>query len=180
MPRRSIWTPHRRAVLGAYRENNRKNSCAKPQKDAWEGSPLACKAARLSIPIAKFDDDLQIVWGWASVIEENGQAVIDLQGDVIEPSELMKAAHEFVSSSRQGGFMHTKAADGSLIEVGEVLDSMVFTREVQKALDIDLGMVGWFIGMRVDDTEIWKRIRSGQMRAFSIGATGIRTAAEIN
>ena len=48
-------------------------------------------ARQVPIPIAKADDALQVVWGWASVVEENGRPIIDLQGDVIEPGELMKA-----------------------------------------------------------------------------------------
>jgi hypothetical protein len=133
----------------------------------------------LSIPVSKVDDALQVVWGWASVIEENGEAIIDLQGDVIEPGELMKAAHEFVSSSRTGGYMHTKAADGTAIQIGEVVESVVFTSDLQKALGIDLGRVGWFVGMHVPDKAIWKQIRGGQMAAFSIGARGIRVPSEV-
>ena len=92
----------------------------------------------------------------------------------------MKAAHEFVSSSRTGGYMHAKGADGSAIQVGEVVESIVFTADLQKALGIDLGRVGWFIGMHVPDAEVWKQVRAGKMGAFSIGARGVRTAAEID
>ena len=137
-------------------------------------------ARQVPIPIAKADDALQVVWGWASVVEENGRPIIDLQGDVIEPGELMKAVHEFVSSSRTGGYMHAKAEDGTAIQVGEVVESIVFTADLQKALGIDLGRVGWFIGMHVPDQGIWKQIRAGTMGAFSIGARGVRTAAEVD
>ena len=76
--------------------------------------------------------------------------------------------------------MHTKAEDGTAIQVGEVVESIVFTQDLQKALGIDLGRVGWFIGMHVPDQAIWKQIRAGTMGAFSIGARGVRTAAEVD
>jgi hypothetical protein len=42
--------------------------------------------------ILKADDEQRIVWGWASVITEDGVPVVDTQGDVIRPETLMKAA----------------------------------------------------------------------------------------
>ena len=50
-------------------------------------------------------------------------------------------------------------------------------KDVQKALGIDLGKVGWFGAMRFRDDEVWAAVKSGKFRAFSIGGTGVREAA---
>ena len=47
----------------------------------------------LTVPIVKSDEELRVVYGWASVIEQNGETVIDRQGDSIAPQTLVKAAH---------------------------------------------------------------------------------------
>lgn len=52
--------------------------------------------------IAKIDVDRRVVYGWASVITEKGQPVVDLQGDVIEADELHSAVDEFMKSVRGG------------------------------------------------------------------------------
>ena len=134
----------------------------------------------MHVRIAKVDDGLQVVWGYASVIEEQGKPVIDAQGDLIESDELVKAAHDFVSSSRTGGLMHIKDQSGKAIQVGEVVESIVLTKDLQSALGIDLGRVGWFVGMHVPDPAIWSRIKSGELQAFSIGGSGLRTPTEVD
>lgn len=132
-----------------------------------------------SVTITKADDELRVVWGWASIIEEGGRPVIDSQGDVIYEQELVKAAHEFVCMSRTGGLMHAKRADGSPIQTGTVVESIVFTKALQQAMGIDLGRVGWFIGMHVPEPDAWALVRKGVLPAFSIGGTGTRTPVEL-
>lgn len=118
--------------------------------------------------ITKVDDKLKIAYGWFSVIEENGQAVVDTQGDVITEPTLIKAVHGFILDSRAGKLMHNGQ------RVADVVDSIVFTSELQKALGIDLGKVGWFGGMKFRDDAIWQRVKSGELPAFSIGGYGKR------
>lgn len=119
----------------------------------------------------KVDDELRIVYGWASVTSEANKAIVDLQGDIIEIADLQKAAHDFITFERQAGDMHVEMG------VGTVVDSVVFTADVQKSLGIDLGRQGWWIGMKVTDDSVWKRVKSGDFTGFSIGGTGNRTPA---
>ena len=123
-----------------------------------------------SIPftIAKADPDQQLIWGWASVVEIDGRAVVDKQNDVILAEDLQKAAHEFVMSSRQHGEMHQNIGTGHLV------DSIVFTKELQKALGVDLGKVGWLVGFHVSDPQVWKSIKAGELPELSIGGSGTR------
>jgi hypothetical protein len=62
--------------------------------------------------------------------------------------------------------------------VSDVVASIVFTAELQKQLGIDLKKVGWFIGMQIFDDGIKKRVKSGELRSFSIGGRGIRRQIE--
>lgn len=118
--------------------------------------------------ITKVDEDRQLVFGWFSVVEELGKAVVDSQGDVISEDELEKAAYDFVLDVRIAGEMHKNIGVGGLVE------SMVFTKEKQKALGIDLGKVGWFGGFRVTDQAVWGSIKAGKYPSFSIGGLGKR------
>lgn len=119
--------------------------------------------------IIKMDDEQQMVTGWASVIEKNGIPVVDHQDDIITVDELTKAAHNFMSDYRVGKAMH----DGG--KVGEVVESVVFTKELQKALGIDLGKVGWLIKVKVTNPKVWAQVKKGELKAFSVGGTGVRT-----
>jgi Putative phage serine protease XkdF len=162
---------HTRTALG--NEGRRK---FKPFLSAITAKPKVTETAKLdaawslSLPISKVDDDQHMVWGWASVIEEGGSVVTDKQDDQIEIAELSKAAHGFMRDSRVGGDMH------EALGVGDVVESIVFTSDVQKALGVDLGKVGWFVGIHVTDADVWKRVKSGDLKAFSFGGRARREA----
>lgn len=132
---------------------------------------------RIDVPIVKRDDELRTVYGWASVIAESGNVVTDHQGDRIGETELVKAAHEFVAASRHGGLLHAADDQGAAFKGGEVVESLVLTPDVQKALGVDLGKVGWFIGYRVADPDAWDLVKAGTLRSFSIGGAARREPA---
>ena len=117
-------------------------------------------------------DEQQLVFGWLSVSQDkDGNVIIDKQGDIIESNELEKAAYDFVLYARKAGDMH-KSTDG----IGRLVESMVFTIEKQQALGIPEGClpVGWFVGFRIDDEQVWKKVKSGEYSAFSIGGRAVR------
>ena len=107
--------------------------------------------------------DSKIVYGWASVVEKDGEPIVDRQGDVIEIEEIQNAAVEFVKNSRVAKERHKG------MQKGEIVESLVFSKEVQDVLGIDLGKQGWFIGVEVNDPEILEKVASGELKAFSIG-----------
>lgn len=129
--------------------------------------------------ICKVNDELKVVYGWASVITKNNTVVTDTQGDQITPSELVKCAHDFITEARVGGFMHVPGIEG-----GQIVESMVFTYDIQKALDIEVRdadgnhIEGWLIGYKVDSDALWKRVKSGEFAEFSIGGEGQRVPVE--
>jgi hypothetical protein len=129
--------------------------------------------------ICKVDEDRQLVFGWASVCSIDGEDVIDKQGDIIPEHELENAVYEYNLYFRKQGEMH------EVMGIGRLVESIVFTVEKQRAIEtglresginahLDLGMVGWFVGFKVDDARVWKRIRAGELPEFSIGGKAIR------
>lgn len=131
--------------------------------------------------ILKRDDEQRVVYGWASIIEENGRPVVDHHGDIIEPRELERAALQFITDSRAGGFMHARegeGADARVVKVAEVVASFPLTRDIQKAFGINLPHSGWIIGVRVLDDAVWQLVKSGALTAFSIGGSAKRSPME--
>lgn len=118
--------------------------------------------------ILKVDRERRVAYGWFSVIEEDGEAVVDSQGDVINEGVLLDAVHEFAIDSRAGRLMHRGH------QIADVVESIALTKDVQEALGIDLGRVGWFGAMKFRDDEAWRRVKSGELQAFSIGGSGVR------
>lgn len=127
-----------------------------------------------SIEIRKLDEEQRLVFGWLSVaVDKDGNSVVDSQDDVIEPAELEKAAYDFVLNARGAGEMHEKL-DG----IGKLVESVVFTKEKRAALGIPDGVVpdGWLVGFKIDDGDVWAKVKDGTYRAFSIGGRGVREA----
>lgn len=122
--------------------------------------------------IAKIDTEKRQVFGWAYVTEIDGEVVVDSHGDTIDPVDLEKAAYSFVLNSRMGGEMHGTR------QVGRLIECMMFTKEKQKALGIDLKKVGLWVGFQIDDAETWEKFKDGTYKDFSIGGRAVREDVE--
>lgn len=118
--------------------------------------------------ILKVDDEQHIIYGWASVATEKGEPVVDLQGDVIEMSTLEKAVNDFMEHVRVGKTMHVGE------QTGMVIHSMPVSNDIAKALGIQSDREGWIVGYKVYDEDVWKMVKSGELRAFSIGGRAIK------
>jgi len=117
-----------------------------------------------------------LVYGWASIIEKDGITVTDHEGDRITSSELVKAAHNFIAKSRQGGVLHDEYGHN----IGHIVESVVFTKELQDHLGIDLGKVGWLIGYQITDGRVKMLAKAGLFKSFSIGGRGRRVPVNEN
>lgn len=126
--------------------------------------------------ITKVDEDERLVFGWASIgIDKDGGIIEDRQGDILDdPNEIEKAAYDFVLNSRDGGEMHVRKGVSTLVE------SVVFTPEKTRAMGIPDGTVptGWWVGFRVNDEEVWKAVKDGKYRMFSVHGRGMRKAMD--
>ena len=125
--------------------------------------------------IAKSDDEKMLAFGWANVsMRVGGELIEDWQGDIIEPEELEAAAYEYVRLYGDGGEMHERGGVAVLIE------SVVFTEDKMAAMGIPVGTlpVGWWIGFKVTDKDVWEKIKNGTYSMLSIEGEAERVAAE--
>lgn len=125
--------------------------------------------------IAKSDDEKMLAFGWANVsMRVDGELIEDWQGDIIEPEELEAAAYEYVRLYGDGGEMHERGGVAVLIE------SVVFTEDKMAAMGIPVGTlpVGWWIGFKVTDKDVWEKIKNGTYSMLSIEGEAERVQAE--
>lgn len=118
--------------------------------------------------VAKFDEEQRIVYGWASVVTEKGEPVVDRQGDVIEAENLVKAVNNFMEHVRVGKTMHVGE------QTGMVLHSLPVTKEISEALGIQTDREGWIVAYKVYDDAVWEMVKSGELAAFSIGGRAVK------
>lgn len=143
----------------------REGSTAHTQSDLLKGR----------FKIMKSDDDKMLAFGWASVsMRVDGELIEDWQKDIVEPDELENAAYEFVLLYREGGEMHERGGAAVLIE------SVVFTEEKMQAMGIPAGTlpVGWWIGFKVLDENVWEKVKDGTYPMFSIEGEAERVQTE--
>lgn len=125
--------------------------------------------------IMKSDDQKMLAFGWANVsMRVDGELIEDWQGDIIEPEELESAAYEYVRLYGDGGEMHERGGVAVLIE------SIVFTEEKMQVMGIPDGTlpVGWWIGFKVTDKDVWEKVKNGTYPMFSIEGEAERVEVE--
>lgn len=133
----------------------------------------------ISGAIVKVDQAQHLVYGWASITQVNGRDVVDTQGDSIDVATLENAAHNFVLDSRVAGEMHDQMGIGSLVQsfvvTPESTAAMLQSLQVQGIpATMDLPFIGWWVVFKITDEDVWNRIVSGELRAFSVGGSGKR------
>jgi hypothetical protein len=128
-----------------------------------------------NIDILKADTRGEFVRGWAYVVADENGKVVDYSGDMLGgPTvaegmvEVRKMAHDFIDGVRGCKVIHKGR------NVGEIVESVVIDDAMAETLGITNKRRGWWIGMRVDDPEVQKRIRSNELKQFSVGGKGQR------
>lgn len=143
---------------------------ADPQKENRTSNVIKGK-----FKIAKSDDGKHLAFGWANVaIRADGEEIEDWQEDIIEPEELENAAYQYVLLFREGGEMHERGGAAVLVE------SVVFTEEKMQAMGIPAGTlpIGWWIGFKVTDEDVWEKVKDGTYPMFSIEGEAERVEVE--
>lgn len=115
--------------------------------------------------VAKSVDEKQIVFGWANVAKNaDGSYPLDWDGDVTAPEELENAAYTFVLKYRETGEQHQGEA------VGQMVESMMFTKEKMEALGIPEGILpeAWWVGFYLPDKEVFAKVKKGEYDMFSV------------
>jgi Putative phage serine protease XkdF len=167
----------KKAIKQALAENNGKfprSSASVPvEKSADDGAV----EVNFFIDITKSDADRQIVFGWANVSKDKeGNLIVDSHGDTIEPEELENAAYNFTLNfnSEAMGEMHSGDSKGRLIE------SFMVTPEKLEKMGLAKNALpqAWWVGMHVEDKELFEKVKSGQYRAMSIQGVAQRERGE--
>lgn len=118
----------------------------------------------------KADSRGKYVRGFAYLTKDkSGAEVRDFSGQFIDDIDVLReAAHDFMEH-RVAKSMHGKTVTDGNKAIGDIVESIIVDDDVAKALGIADKRRGWFVGMRVNDEGVQKRIRSGELTAFSIG-----------
>jgi cation transport regulator ChaB len=132
------------------------------------------KAFGRKVEFLKIDEDRRLVFGWFSEIEKDGERVVDEDEDYITEEDLETAAYAFNLEGRIGGLNHARVGKSKPVQVGRLIESMMFTKAKQELLGIDLDRVGWWGGFYVDDDDTWKDVKDKKFVSFSVGGTGTR------
>ena len=134
----------------------------------WSGSTVGSMTKDITGQILKADDEQRMVYGWASVVTEKGEPVIDRQGDMIAPDTLVRAVNKFMEHVRVGKEMHKGD------QIGEVIQSMPITKEIGESLGIQSDREGWIVAFKVYNDDVWAKVKSGELAAFSIGGRAMK------
>lgn len=135
------------------------------------------------VGIVKTDKKKQQIFGWAYVThDKHGNVVVDKSGEFVEDVQVLeKAAYDYVLTSRKGGSDHLRNRFGDKDEVivrSRMIESIVFTPEKIAKMGIPEGTIpqgAWWVGFQVDDADTWRRIERGELKAFSIHGSGIKS-----
>ena len=96
------------------------------------------------------------MFGWASVVEMNGEPIVDMQGDYISIDEVEKAGYEYVIKSRKGGNQALTRRGGNPGTSSDMIESFIVTPEkIEEEHGSPRGhaCMGWWVGFQVNDAE---------------------------
>lgn len=127
---------------------------------------------KFSGTILKYDDEQRMFYGWASVVTNKGELVVDRQGDAIDLKGLERAVNKFMLDVRVGKVMHEGEQKITFVH------SFPVTDEICKALGLECEKQGWIVGGYVSDDATWQMVKSGKLPALSIGGRAIREKME--
>jgi hypothetical protein len=118
--------------------------------------------------IKKIDTDKQIVWG---IVYEPD--TVDSQSDFASAEEIEKMAHLFLEEYNQIGLMHEE-----LLGKGARVVESYLAPENFILGDGKVKKGAWIMATHVIDSDIWQRIKKGELTAYSIGGYGRRKSNE--
>lgn len=128
---------------------------AKAQEELIEASK------KLYVPILKANNDEQTITGVVLQPE-----IVDAQGDIISKDVILKAAHEFLAVYNKAsklGLMHKDFKPQF-----ELYESFIVPTDI--VIGDKVVVAGsWVIVVHVLDANIWKQVKDGKLRGFSIG-----------
>lgn len=114
--------------------------------------------------IAKVDESLGLVFGYAMVSKIDGEDHYDLHGHHIPDSTILKSLFKFADQP-VAKEMHSGE------QIGKFVFMFPLTEEIAKSLDITAKQYGALVAMKPDNKEVISKFASGEYTGFSIGGT---------
>lgn len=116
---------------------------------------------RARVEAAKAAGGALRIYGWASVVDDGAQLVVDHDGDIIPPAELERAVSKALGLPLDVD--HRKAV------VGAITESLWLDPAKRVAIGVAPdGRTGWWIGGEVTDPATIARVESGELRELSM------------
>jgi hypothetical protein len=113
-----------------------------------------------------------MVFGWAYISrDKDGEQITDFKRAIIPGEVLEEAAYDHVLNSRIMGVLHAEGSDGEPIEIGRMVESMMFTPEKWAALGgkpTGAPDCGWWTGHYIPNPEIWDAFKRGDLPHLSV------------
>ena len=116
--------------------------------------------------ILKTNDDQQIIYG-----EVYAPGVVDSQGEMMLAEEVRKMCHAFMAGGNLG-----KKIDRNHDNV--TIDAYPIESFIAEGHP-DYNEGAWVLGVKIEDGEIWKSIKSGEYNGFSFEAYAKKTNAVV-
>ena len=92
---------------------------------------------------------------------------VDSQGDWCKMAVLQKAAHQYMEAE---SFQFDVNHGGKNYEF-DILESYVVSEDDVLKFGTELKKGAWLMTLRIDDGEIWQKIKSGELEGFSVLGT---------
>lgn len=124
----------------------------------------------ITASVAKVDDELGLVFGWAFTSQIDGNDYFDLQGDAITP-DFVKAAADFMIDGGLTDEMHDSNPDG------RVVFCMPLTPDIAKSFGVVSKTIGLMVALK-PSSEVFEKFKTGEYTGFSIAGEGERTAVK--
>jgi len=142
-----------------------------PDSPFWEVSPSEGPKVKKQwdVELIKADEEKQLVYG---VVLRPDR--FDSQGDLTPEDEIEKAAHQFMERSRLIDWKHIKTlTHDKAVPVESYIapqDLKINGRVVPKG--------SWILVTHVKDPALWRAIKAGEIRSYSIRGFGVRAPVD--
>ena len=107
-------------------------------------------------------------------VGKQGDQVLDHQDHLIDIEDLEEAAYLFALEFRTTGEMHVGDVQGHLIE------TFVVTPEKLEKMGLPKDSLpqGWWVGFHIPDASVYKKVKDGLYKMFSIQGTAVAEEVE--
>ena len=122
------------------------------------GEPMGRQRVKLAATVVRKDDELGILWGYASVGD-----VVDLHGEVVPGEELIRASYEFMREYALSGAAVLNVNHDPELEIPRTQAVVV-----ESTMHLFGTRPAWFIGVMLLDEQLKQLARDGDISGFSI------------